>query len=227
MQNVDMYGRPTVDLYGRPIGYDGYGRPYLADAGPPPQAMVLPPGPAMPAPPGPTASAVLQQPNVAEMRGTTQPEWYRQAFFPTAPFYSTRQDVGYQVRYYSAGISSAAVNTEVLVPVSFDLPARLIALNGAAFSLGAGNALPVGVGPRDCFLFRMEYTTGDRLMISSRIASTVLGTSERPGELGATGYTIDQGATVQLGITPLLANLRIDITLHCLEMRGPRNFAQR
>ena len=44
------------------------------------------------------------------------------------------------------------------------------------------------------------------------------------GEIGVTGYTINQGASVQLGITPLLANLRIDLTLHCVEMRGERNF---
>jgi hypothetical protein len=85
----------------------------------------------------------------------------------------------------------------------------------------------VGVSPRDCFLFRLEYTTGDRLVITSRLASTLLGTAERPGELGGTGYTIDQGASVTLGITPLLPDLRIDITLVCLEMRGPRNFIQR
>ena len=48
---------------------------------------------------------------------------------------------------------------------------------------------------------------------------------ENPGEIGAHGYNIDQGASVQLGITPLVDNLRIDITLVCLEMRGPRNFS--
>ena len=179
--------------------------------------------------PAPDSGAMLQMPNVFELGGQTpgQPSWYRQAYYPTAPFYSTRQDVGYQTRYYSGGIVNGTANSESIVVVQFDLPCRLIAINGAAFSTAAGNALPVGVGPRDCFLFRLEYTTGDRLMISQRVASTVCGTAERPGELGGTGYTIDQGASVTLGITPLLANLRIDVTLVCLEMRGPRNFIQR
>jgi len=177
----------------------------------------------------PDSGAMLQMPNVFELGGQTagQPSWYRQAYYPTAPFYSTRQDVGYQTRYYSGGIVNGTANSESIVVVQFDLPCRLIAINGAAFSTAAGNALPVGVGPRDAFLFRLEYTTGDRLMISQRMASTVCGTAERPGELGGTGYTIDQGASVTLGITPLLANLRIDVTLVCLEMRGPRNFIQR
>jgi hypothetical protein len=80
------------------------------------------------------------------------------------------------------------------------------------------------------YLFRSEYTTGDRLQVSSRLASTVLGTAKSPGEIGGHGYNIDQGATLILGITPLivaaaLSTVRIDITLVCLEMRGPRNFS--
>ncbi len=178
--------------------------------------------------PSSDASAMIRMPNVSEMMGTAQgAQVYRMPFFPTAPFYSTRPDVGYQPRFYSQGILNAPVGTEQLVTVLFDLPCRIIAFNGAAFNTGVGNALPVGVGPRDCFLFRAEYTTGDRLMISSRMASTVLGTAERPGEMGATGYTVDQGAALTLGITPLLPNLRIDVSVHCLEMRGPRNFVGR
>lgn len=177
----------------------------------------------------PDEGAMLQMPNVYELGGRdpNKPAWYRQAYYPTAPFYSSREDVGYQTRYYSGGIVNATANSETIVVVQFDLPCRLIAINGAAFSTAAGNALPVGVGPRDCFLFRLEYTTGDRLMITQRLASTVCGTGELPGELGGTGYTIDQGASVTLGITPLLSNLRVDVTLVCLEMRGARNFIQR
>lgn len=181
------------------------------------------------APPSQSEGAMMQMPNVFELGGNKpgQPAWYRQAYYPTAPFYSTRPDVGYQTRYYSGGVLNATVNSESITVVQFDLPCRLIAINASAFSTAAGNAFPVGLSPRDTFLFRLEYTTGDRLIITQRLASTVCGTAERPGELGGTGYTIDQGASVTLGITPLLANLRIDVTLVCLEMRGPRNFIQR
>jgi len=64
-------------------------------------------------------------------------------------------------------------------------------------------------------------------MTSARLASTVVGSMENPGEIGGSGYTIDQGASVVLGMTPLAnapANFRIDITLVCLEIRGNRNF---
>jgi hypothetical protein len=161
------------------------------------------------------------------------PAWVRQPYFPTSPFLSTDPNVGYQTRYYSVSLTSAdsdfVLNSETIRPLQFDIPVRLIAINGSAFNTSAagGNALPVGVGPRDCWLLRVEYTNGDRLMVNSRLASTVCGTSEQPGELGGTGWTFDQGASVQVGITPLLANLRIDVTFQCLEMRGPRNYMPR
>lgn len=178
-----------------------------------------------PAPPPPEASAALTTPKMADLAGNQQgvPEWYRMAWFPTAPFFSTRPDVGYQPRYYSGEVLNAAAGAETIVTIQFDLPCRVIALNGAALSTAAGNALPIGVGPRDCFLFRMEYTTGDRLHINARIASLYLGIAERPGEIGGVGYTID-GGSVTIGITPLIANLRINFALHCVEMRGPRNY---
>lgn len=196
-----------------------YGRPY-GDAAP----VQTTSGP------GPDASAALRMPNVYDLGGDGKggvAPWYRQAFYPTAPFYSSRQDVGYQTRFYSTGVVNATAGSETLAIIQFDLPCRLIAINGSAFNTAAGNALPVGVDPRDTFLFRLEYTTGDKLHITQRLGSTVVGTSQRPGEIGGVGYTIDQGASVTIGITPLLANLRIDITLVCLEMRGPRNFIQR
>jgi len=178
-----------------------------------------------PPPPPMDASATLTQPKMADLgrRDDGQPEWYRMAWFPTSPFFSTRPDVGYQPRFYSVEVLNAAAGTEVVSTIQFDLPCRVVAINGSSFSTAAGNTLPVGVGPRDSFMFRMEYTTGDRLHINSRIASLYVGTAERPGEIGGVGYTID-GGSVSIGITPLIANLRINIALHCVEMRGPRNY---
>ena len=230
---VDQYGR-SVDAYGRVLGvpntaWNAPGNAIQMNGyGAPPNAM--PYGEEAPAP---QRQAVIQMPFAAQMGGQQPVPWVRYPYYPTAPFYSTDPNVGYQTRYYSTNLVSTdadyQVNAEAIRNIQFDIPARLIAINGACFNMsaGAGNALPVGVGPRDPWLFRLEYTNGDRLMINARIASTVLGTAEQPGELGGTGWTIDQGAAVTIGLTPLLANLRIDITLVCLEMRGPRNFSQR
>jgi hypothetical protein len=172
------------------------------------------------------------------MGGQGAVPWVRFPFFPTAPFYSTNPNVGYQVRYYSGGITSGdtdvTVGSETIRTIQFDIPCRLIAIEGAfAYTAlpNATNYLNLGGDPLDMFLFRAEYTTGDRLHTQARLASTVVGSAKAPSEIGGTGYTIDQGGSLTLGITPLgnvteanNAAWRIDLTLHCLEMRGSSNF---
>jgi len=179
-------------------------------------------------------SALIQMPSAGQLGGAGQVPFVRYPFFPTAPFYSTNPNVGYQTRYYSVGVlytdADYTVGSEMLRVAQFDIPCRLVAFNGSAVSYFGSpaviSALPLGVKPNDTYLFRAEYTTGDKLHISARLGSTVVGSDENPGEIGGTGYTIDQGASLSIAITPLMANLRIDITLVCLEMRGPRNFSR-
>lgn len=179
-------------------------------------------------PNGPQRQALVSMPTSAQLGGAGVQPFIRFPFYPTAPWYSTDPNVGYQVRMYSAGLASTEadynVNAESIRNVQFDLPCRLIAINGAANNIaGANNVTTANMNIM--YLFRAEYTTGDRLQTAARLASTVVGTAQNPGEIGGHGYNIDQGATLTLGITPLVAALRIDITLVCLEMRGPRNFS--
>lgn len=176
-------------------------------------------------------TAKIAMPTVGQMGGSGQQPWVRFPFFPTAPFYSTNPNVGYQTRFYSVGILSTdtdvTVGSETIRTITFDIPCRIIAFNGSCVNTAQNGALPIGVNPRDCFLFRAEYTTGDRLHVAARLGSTVLGTSDSPGEIGGVGYTVDQGGSLIFGITPINpvpANFRIDITIHALEMRGSANF---
>ena len=173
--------------------------------------------------------AVINMPSAAQLGGAQPTPFVRFPFYPTAPFYSTNPNVGYQVRFYSQGIAQGdadyAQNTESIRIIQFDIPCRLIAINGAC--VDTTNATTLTEANMNLqYLFRMEYTTGDKLMTAARLASTVVGTMTNPGEIGGHGYTIDQGASMILGITPLTTNRRIDITLVCLEMRGPRNFSR-
>jgi hypothetical protein len=166
-------------------------------------------------------------PDLPDMAGPPQRPWVARPFYPTAPLFSTNPRTGHQVRRYMAELlptaADYAVGSEALRSVGFDIPVRLVAINGAAFPTGAGNAFPIGQGPRTCWLFRSEYTQGDRLDVSASLASNVVGTAERPGEIGAQGWTLYAGATLQVGITPLLANLRIQVTFVVLETRGQTN----
>ena len=183
----------------------------------------------------PQRQALVSMPTSNQLGGEQPQPFVRFPFYPTAPWYSTNVNVGYQVRMYSTGMNSGeadyTVGQEAIRTVQFDIPCRLIAINGAMSNpTAAGAAGTLTEQTMNLhYLFRAEYTTGDRLQTNSRLASTVLGTAKNPGEIGGHGYNIDQGATLIIGITPLLAAgstlVRIDITLVCLEMRGPRNFS--
>jgi hypothetical protein len=187
----------------------------------------------------PYRSALTNMPTAGQLGGEGPTPFVRFPFYPTAPWYSTNPNVGYQVRYYSTGISSQDAdfqpNSESVRIVQFDIPCRLIAINGACSIIDGDTQLPL-LNINDMnqtYLFRAEYTTGDKLHTEARLASTVLGIGSEPGEIGGHGYNIDQGASLICGITPLInpADVdqvaRIDITFVCLEMRAPRNFSIR
>jgi hypothetical protein len=178
--------------------------------------------------------AKIHMPNIGELGGKGEVPFVRFPYYPTSPFYSTNPNVGTQTRFYGATLLNTdpdyTAGAESIRIVQFDIPVRLIAINAAATdpTTVVTSAAPAQ-NMLNSFLFRVEYTTGDRLMTAARLASTVVGTQENPGEIGGTGYTIDQGASLVLGITPLAnapANFRIDITLVCLEVRGQSNFTR-
>ena len=158
--------------------------------------------------------ALVSMPTAAQLGGGGVQPFVRFPFYPTAPWYSTDVNVGYQVRMYSAGLVSTdadfQINTEAIRTVQFDLPCRLIAFNGALShfqNVGDMQPVPKTITEQNmnlCYLFRSEYTTGDRLQTAARLASTVVGNAKNPGEIGGHGYNIDQGATLILGITPLI-----------------------
>lgn len=207
MNDWNGYGSPNFPAQAQPYGNYGGG----------------------PSPADPNAGARTMMPTMRDMGGRAPgvPPFVRVPWYPTSPFYSTDPGIGVQGRYYTAQLLASdndfAVGTEVLRRVQFDLPVQLIAQNGAA-QITNSAALPVGYDSRNLFRYRLEYTQGDRLVVSSTLGSNVLGSAERPGELGGPGWTFNMGATVIIGITPLIAALNVDIVLLCAEMRAPSNF---
>ena len=91
--------------------------------------------------------------------------------------------------------SDYTAGSESIRTVQFDIPCRIIAINAAAVDpvTVSTNAAPT-INLLNCFLFRLEYTTGDKLMTAARLGSNTLGTAENPSEIGSSGYTVDQGA---------------------------------
>lgn len=185
---------------------------------PPPPVLYEPP------PPPPGSSAVMRQADTTDL---ARNGWYRRAFYPTAPIYF--EGAGKVTRLYGATMLPTdpdyIVNSAGSRTVRVDNPCILVSINAAAFSTAAGNALPVGVGPRDCFLVELTYgAQNDKITTGPRLASTVAGTGERPGELGGDGWVVNAGSFVLVTITPLLPSLRVDVTLVMLEQRGRANF---
>lgn len=154
------------------------------------------------------------------------PAWIQRPAFPTAPYVSTNNNVGRQVRFYTATLlrtdADYAVGTESFRNIQFDLPCRLLAVNAAAID-DATPSLLADEG-RNAFSLGITYTTGDKLIVSPALASTVSGSCARPGQIGDFGWNIDQGASVQVGITPHFTNLRINVIFHVLEMRANTNY---
>jgi hypothetical protein len=176
---------------------------------------------------GQVRSAVINMPTSADLLGQQKPRAYRAPFYPTAPFYSTDPNVGYQTRYYTTYLSPSepdyAVGGTSTRRIPFDIPVRLIAINGAAVKTDDPQYLS-GLNPLDMFMLNFQYTNGDKLSTNPALASTLVGTSQRPGELGGVGWTINGGATLLTEIIPLIPSLYISINFVCLEMRGPTNY---
>ena len=176
--------------------------------------------------------AVVRMPDQGQLGGKTPgiPAWIQRPAFPTAPYVSTNPNVGRQVRYYSTGLLNTdadyTVGTEAIRTIQFDLPCRVIAINamGADATAATATAWQASAG-LNTFLLRCEYTTGDRLQITQRIASTYAGSGSLPGMIGDFGWNIDQGASIIVGLTPLVPNLRVDVVFHCIEMRGNTNYS--
>jgi hypothetical protein len=179
----------------------------------------------------PYRSAVVALPSAAQLGGEQPLPFVRFPFFPTSPWYSTNPNVGYQVRFYSTGILTTdtdfEIGSEMIRSVQFDLPVRVVAINGAAFDTTDPPTALTQLNAQNMnlqYLFRVEYTMGDKLHTTPRLADTVVGRATQPGEIGGHGYNVDQGATLLCGITPLRDDMRIDITFQCLEIRAARNF---
>jgi hypothetical protein len=201
-------------------------------APPPPQWPQHQPGSRgfEPPPPQPGSSAMMVSPqhrDLAQAATNNGDQLYRRPFYPTAPIYYP--GAGKVTRSYAVQVLSTdtdnVVGSAIPRTITFPQPVVLVARNGAAFSSAAGNAFPVGLGPRDVFLVKMTIgQTSEAIDTLAVLASTVLGTGERPGEIGGDGWVIDAGNTLTIEITPLVADMRISVALIVLEQRGRANF---
>jgi len=170
--------------------------------------------------------AVLNMPGFQQLGGQQAPAWRRAPVFPTATFFSTDPNVSFQPRIYSLSLlpTEYTLGASVARSLRFDTPGTIIAINGSAFNTGAGNAFPLGVFANDTYQVLFEGVTGDKYTTLPVIASSILGNGQNPGEIGCFGYVINSGATFNVTITPLLANLLISLAFVVVETRAGTNY---
>jgi len=172
--------------------------------------------------------AAINMPTRASMagQGAALPPYMRVPVWPPQLLLSTNRLVGHQTRDYTAGVLNAAINVEAISTIQFDIPCIIYAITASAVTTNAV-AFTAGLIPLDSFLIGFEHSNGDRLTAGqARLGSTICGTALRPRMVGGNGWVFDRGSTLVARITPLQANLRIDIVVETIEERGPTNIAR-
>jgi len=121
-------------------------------------------------------------------------------------------------------VVNQAANSPIIRPVRIDIPFTAYALVGWA-TPSDGTALADNLHPLATFLIEVRDSGSNLFTTEPTLARNVLGTAERPGQIGGYGYTFDRGTNLEFTITPLLANLRISVAAWGIDFMGPANFA--
>jgi hypothetical protein len=150
-------------------------------------------------------------------------EWYREPVYEPRVFFPNDLYTAKQIRWRTVTVTGQPANVEVVNFINVDIPSVAYAITGSAFeTTGAG--LPVGAGRRSVFLARYAHNSGDRLTPVAQLAENVCGTAQFPALIGAAGWVFNRGGSMEVGLTPLLANLRIDLTVWFVEIRSRQNY---
>jgi hypothetical protein len=147
---------------------------------------------------------------------------------PWIPLSTDGLPIGLIARDRTLTFTLPTVNITAQDRIGFSTPAAVYAITATAFltdGAGAGVDLPVGADPRDVFRIQIKDATGDLWQSEPAMASNVAGTAQFPRLIGAAGRMCDGGTTTIVMVTPLLANLLIDVTLWTIEQPGPTNIA--
>jgi hypothetical protein len=155
------------------------------------------------------------------------PPFMRVPIWPPQVLLSTNRAVGHQTRDYGAGILNIAANLPTNQSIQFDIPVIIFAMT-ASVTTTDNSALAVGKDPLSLFTLLLQHSNGEQLTAGgARLGGAIVGTAQRPRLVGGNGYVFNQGSSLIMTITPLIANLRIDIVCQCIEERGPTNITGR
>lgn len=151
--------------------------------------------------------------------------------YPT-PFlaYNEENTIGRQIRDYSQkwiwGTDFSSVGTEVPKSIRWDTVGAVYALCASVY-MNTGTVVPTSVeNIRDTFLVSISQPNGNLYITNTNgpaLGSTVFGNAERPRWLANSAWPINNGTTLQIGITPLFANMNVYVNFWTIENPGPSN----
>lgn len=122
-----------------------------------------------------------------------------------------------------ANITNETANTSIPVRLSFDVPTVIYKI-AAAVRNTAGAAIGGQFGNvLDTFTIQVSLTGSGRLFQTTPVSgSTICGTAEFPRILDIP-WRFDPGATLQVSLTPLIANLLVDVVFYAVQLPGATN----
>lgn len=172
-----------------------------------------------PGAPGPGMMASLNPPSTRK-RIWEGVEYEPTGLYEPKPLMPYADNIGWVPRDRTATFTNPTVGQESALTLGFSTPSVCYALTGSAIPSDGTTGLPVGYNPLDTFRVQVKYSQGDLWQTDPTLARNVLGTAEFPRLVGARAWRLDAGTSLRLTVTPLVANLTIDVTLWIIETPG-------
>ena len=147
------------------------------------------------------------------------------------PWMPVSNDIAWGLNDRTTRFTAPTANVESQNTMGFDLPSVVYAITATVRQttfVPAGNTFNFWesqgfASPLDTFQIQFALSQGRTWQTTNAPASTICGSAERPRFLGRTGWRFGQGAVLVVKITPLLANLTIDVVLWAVEEVGGSN----
>mgnify|MGYP003655989241 FL=1 len=166
--------------------------------------------------------AALDPPSAYGEVGGQKVPWYREPVLEPRIFFPNDLYTAKQIRWRNVVVENEAIGTEIVRLINIDIPSTVYAFTGGARD--TTNVLQLNDGGRGDFLVRYAHNSGDRLTPTAGLGTLFCGDARFPALVGAAGWVFNRGGSIEVGITPLRANLRIEVAAWVVEIRSHQNY---
>jgi len=145
--------------------------------------------------------------------------------FEPIPWLPVAKDIAWGLSDRVVTLTNGVINTQVSTPLGFDFYTVAYALSAAVRNT-AGNALPGSFGsPLDSFRVQFVTTGNYNFQTADAMGSALVGTAAFPRKLGRCCWRFNGGAQLRVLITPLMANLQVDVIVWTVQTTIGSNIA--